>query len=183
MKRPLMIIFPIALLILINACNNGTLPKYSPEQWTAIAKTQQVMGQSKTERIKRWLSKMPTDFDKFDLLEQGLVGKYEVTGVGFPTDYYFEVDMNCECTSGSSCCDPERMFFLIIQNMAASQAQILADVPTSVQYLDVVCLDHNIAFYAMYAPWDKVKNFLSDPAPDATDVTDLISNITRKSMP
>jgi hypothetical protein len=182
MKRPLAIVIPIALLILINACNLDTaaLPKYSTAQWTAIAQTQQAMGRTDTERIRLWMNKAPTDIDKFDLLEQGLVGKYEVTGISFPTDYYFEVDMNCTCASGSNCCDPQRMFFLTMQMLADSQAQILAEVPATVQYLDLVCFDHQRPFYAMYVPWQKVKDFLNQPAPD---VNSLISSVGGRSMP
>jgi hypothetical protein len=183
MKRSLVIVLPLALLVLISACNmmdNARLPKYSTAQWTAIAMTQQTMGQSKTDRIKLWMNKAPTDINKFDLLEQGLVGKYELMSVSFPTDYYFEVDMNCTCATGSNCCDPERMFFLTVQKLAASQAQILAEVPATVQYLDVVCYDRQMPFYAIYAPWQQVKDFLSLPAPD---VNNLIGSISGRSMP
>ena len=186
MKRPLIIVIPIALLVLINACNmsSGALPKYSPEQWTAIAQTQQVMGQPGADRIKNWLNAVPFDYDKFDALEESLVGKYEVIGVAFPAvestndSYYFEVDMNCECASGSNCCVPERMLSLSLEKMSRARDQIIAEVPGSVKYLDVVCHDHKLAFMAMYIPWDTVKSFLLGQI----SASDLSSAVTKRKM-
>jgi hypothetical protein len=181
MKRSSIIVIPIVLLVLINACNmsSGALPKYSPEQWTAIAQTQQVMAQPRDEQLKYWLSAAPTNYDKFDALEESLVGKYDVMGVTFPNDqYYFQVDMDCQCASGSACCVPERMLLLTLRRMAQSRDQILAVVPGTVKYLDVVCHDHKFAFMAMYAPWDTVKSFLLGQISAA----DLSSSVVKRKM-
>jgi len=181
MKRSLILVIPIALLVFINACNmsSGALPKYSPEQWTAIAQTQQVMGQPGADRIKNWLNAAPTDYDKFDALEENLVGKYDVMGVAFPNDnYYLQVDMNCECASGSNCCVPEHMLSLALEKMSKSRDQIIAEVPGTVKYLDVVCHDHKFAFAAMYAPWDTVKSFLLGQI----QASDLSSSVIKRKM-
>jgi hypothetical protein len=153
--------------------NMDALPPYSDAQWTAIASTQQVMARPQNERIRYVLNSTPPD-----TLEEEL-GQYQVTNVGFPTDYYFEVSMNCECNSGSGCCYPGIMFNIIMDRMASSRDQILGEVPTTVSYLDVVCFDHNRAFYTMYAPWDKVKGFLSG----TTTASELSSSVTWRSMP
>ena len=181
MKRSFILVIPIALLVLINACNmsSGALPKYSPEQWTAIAQTQQVMGQPGADRIKNWLNAVPFDYDKIDALEESLVGKYDVTGVGFPQGKtFFEVGMNCECTSGSGCCVPEHMFVLTVQKISRARDQILAEVPPDVKYMDVVCYDHKFAFATMYAPWDTVKSFLLEQI----SASELSSQITKRKM-
>jgi hypothetical protein len=181
MKRSFIIVIPIVLLVLVNACNmsSGALPKYSPEQWTAIAVTQQVMGKTQNEKILYWLNAVPTDYDKFDALEENLVGKYSVMGVAFPSDgYYFEVDMNCECASGSACCVPEHMLLLSLMKMSRSRDQVLAEVPGTAKYLDVVCHDHNFPFMAMYAPWDTVKSFLLGQISAA----DLSSSVVKRKM-
>jgi hypothetical protein len=172
-------------MLIILAIQGGNLyfrdlPSYSSDQWTAINSTQQAMDPSKTERIEHWLNKASTDFDKSDLLKQGLVGKYEIMSVSFPTDYYLEVDMNCECASGSNCCDPEEMFVLTIDMLTAAQSEIVPEVPATVQYLDVVCFDHKRVFYAMYASWDKVKEYLNQQNPD---VNSLIASVRRRSLP
>jgi hypothetical protein len=168
----------VLLVVLIFGFSLSAVPQFTSTQWTAIAQTQQVMASTSNDRIKYWLNAVPTDFDKFDELERSLVGKYEVIGVSFPTDNYFEIDMNCECATGSACCVPERMFLLTLQKMARSQDQILAAVPENIEYLDVVFFDHNRAFYAMYAPWDTVKKFLTGGASTA----DLKASITPKDM-
>jgi hypothetical protein len=184
MKRSLVIVLPIVLLILVNACNltSNTLPQYSPEQWTAIAVTQQAMGQPGGDRIKSWLNAVPTDYTNITALEENLVGKYEVLSVQFPNENnYFEVDINCECKSGSACCLPERMFVYAIQKMYYPQQtrdQVLAAIPSNVKFLDVVCRDHTIAFMAGYAPWETVKGFLIGQL----SASELSSQVTWRKM-
>jgi hypothetical protein len=162
MKRPLIIVIPIVLLVLINACESDRLPQFSPTQWAAIAKTQQVTALPENDRLKYWLNAQPVDYDSIDSLEESLVGQYKITSVDYPNLYYLEVYMNCECVSGSSCCNPEHMLVLTLQRMnnPAIQEQILAQVDKSVQYMNLVCTDRNVPFALMTVPWDKVKDFL-----------------------
>jgi hypothetical protein len=183
MKRSLIIVVPLLLLAILNACsaNMGALPAYSNDQWTAIARTQQVMARPESEKIKFWLNSVPYNDDKFTSLEKELVGYYDVTNVGFPKDTYFEIYLNCQCASGSSCCDPERMFLIALQKINRSQSQILAEVPDTVQDFDVVCLNNTAAFAAVYAPWDKVKTFLTTT--DVVTAKDLKSSISVRGIP
>ncbi len=182
MKRALVIVIPIALLILINACDSTSVPAFSNPQWTAIAQTQQVMGKTQNDKILNWLRGVPTNYTNIDALEESLVGKYEIMSVKFPNDNnYFEVDVNCECKSGSNCCLKERMFLSAIQKMAYPleiRDQVLAEVPGNVKFLDVVCHDHTFAFMAGYAPWDVVKGFLLGQY----QASDLSSQITWRKI-
>jgi hypothetical protein len=182
MKRSLIIVVPLLLLAVLNACSaNGALPPYSSDQWTAIAKTQQVMSRPESERIKFWLNSVPYSDDKFTALEKELIGYFDVTNVGFPKDTYFEIYLNCTCDSGSDCCDPERMFLIALLKVSHSQNQILAEVPETVQDFDVVCLNNTRPFAAVYAPWNVVKTFLTTT--NIISAKELKSNISVRSIP
>jgi hypothetical protein len=182
MKRSLIIIVPLLLLAILNACSsNGALPPYSNEQWTAIASTQQVMARPESEKIKFWLNSVPYNDDKFTALEKELIGYYDVTNVGFPKETYFEIFLNCTCDSGSNCCDPERMFMIALQKISRSQHQILAEVPDTVLDFDVVCLNNTLPFAAVYAPWNMVKTFLTTT--DVVSARELKSNISVRGIP
>ena len=161
MKRVLVLVIPLFLLVLLNACDTGRLPPLSQRQLEAIQATLQVTAMPQSQRIQNLMNNR-LNIGRLDQLEESLVGKYEVIGVDFPYGTYFQVNMNCQCADGSSnCCDPERMFFITLQRMSQARDQILADVPATVQNLDVVCYDHNLAFAVVIAPWDKVKEFLN----------------------
>jgi hypothetical protein len=161
MKRSLIIVVPLLFLVVLNACsaNMGALPPYSSDQWTAIARTQQVMTWPDTEKIKLWLN-TPINYDKFDSLEGQFVGNYDVSAVVFPNGIFFQIILNCTCDSGSACCDPERMFLITLMKIDAYKNQILAEIPDTVQTMDLVCLNNTAAFSKVSAPWEKVKGFL-----------------------
>jgi hypothetical protein len=162
MKRRLFTVLSF-LLALICACNisSGALPKYSNEQWTAIAQTQQVMAIPGTDRIRNWLNASPLDYDRIDSLEEDLVGRYDVTSVAFPNPYYLELGVECECVTGVECCSPGRVFVSTMQRMQPFRDQILAELSPSVRYLDLVVYENHKPSVALYAPWDKVKKYLS----------------------
>src|SRR5512145_2848183 len=127
MKRTFVIVIPLILLILLNACDTDRLPPLSQRQMDAIAKTLQVTEMPQSQRVRNLLNNR-LDFDRFDQLEDSFVGKYEVIGVDFPYGTYFQVNMNCHCVDGSKCCDPRRMFLITVQRMSLAKDQILADV-------------------------------------------------------
>jgi hypothetical protein len=181
MKRSLVIIIPLLLLVLLNACDTDRLPPFSPTQWAAIAQTQQVMSRPESEKIMFWLNSVPYNDDKFTALEKEMIGYYDVTNVGFPKETYFEIFLNCKCDSGSDCCDPERMFLITLQKISRSQYQILAEVPETVLDFDVVCLNNNRPFAAVYAPWNMVKTFLTTT--DIVTAKELKSNISVRNIP
>jgi hypothetical protein len=160
MKRSLVIVIPLFLLVLLNACDTGRLPPLSQRQLAAIQQTLQVTAMPQSQRVQNLLNNR-LNIDRFDQLEESLVGKYDVIAVDFPYGTYFQVNMNCQCTDGSKCCDPRHMFFITVERMSLARDQILADVPGSVQNFDVVCYNNNLAFAVMIAPWDKVRGFLN----------------------
>jgi hypothetical protein len=63
--------------------------------------------------------------------------------------------------------------------MDRSKNQILAEVPDTVQYMDVVCLNSTFPFAAVYAPWDQVKGFLNG----VVSAKDLKSTISVRDIP
>ena len=181
MKRSLIIVVPLLLLAVLNACSaNGALPPYSSDQWTAIAMTQQVMAWPDTERIKAWLN-TPINYDKFDSLEGQLVGNYDVLAVVFPNGTFFQIVLNCRCTSisSSSCCDPERMFLITLMKIDGYQNHILPEIPETVQTMDLVCLNNTAAFSKVSAPWEKVKGFLIG----VVSAEDLKSSVSVQGIP
>ena len=180
MKRSLIIVIPLLFLVLLNACDTSNLPPFSPSQWAAIELTQQVMSRPDSEKIKGWLN-TPIDYDKFDTLEKELIGYYDVTGVGFPKDTFFEIYLNCTCDSGSACCDPKRMFLITLLRINQSGGQILAEVPDTIQEMDVVCLNNTVAFAAVYVPWEKVKVFLTTNGVISPE--ELKNNISVRNIP
>jgi hypothetical protein len=180
MKRVLVIVIPLLLLVLLNACDTGRLPPLSQRQLESIQATLQVTAMPQSQRVQNLLNNR-LDYDKFDQLEDSLVGKYEVIGVDFPYGTYFQVNMNCQCAEGSKCCDPRRMFFVAVERMSLAKDQILADVPPTVQNMDVVCYNNNLAFAVMIVPWQKVKDFLNNPHASAADLSAAVS--PPRSMP
>jgi hypothetical protein len=182
MKRSLIIVVPLLLLAILNACsaNIGALPPYSSDQWTAIAKTQQVMTWPDTEKIKLWLN-TPIDYDKFDQLEGQLVGSYDVSAVVFQNGTFFQIILNCRCGSGSACCDPERMFLITLTKINQYKNQILAEIPDTVQAMDLVCLNNTAAFAKVSAPWEKIKTFLTTT--DVVSAQELKSTISVQGIP
>jgi hypothetical protein len=180
MKRSLIIVVPLLLLAVLNACNaNGALPPYSGDQWTAIAKTQVMMSRPDSEKIKLWLN-TPIDYDKFDALEGQLVGSYDVLAVVFQNGTFFQIILNCRCDSGSACCDPERMFLITLMKINQHKNQILAEIPDTVQEMDLVCLNNTAAFSKVSAPWEKVKTFLTT---DVVSAEELKSTISVQGIP
>jgi hypothetical protein len=174
MKRLLVIIIPLLLLILLNACDTDRLPPLSQRQMAAIQQTLQVTAMPQSLRVMNLLNNR-LDYDKFDQLEDNLFGKYDVIGVDFPYGTYFQVNMNCQCADGSKCCEPRLMFFTAVQRISQARDQILADVPQTVQNLDVVCYNNNYAFAVIMAPWQTVKDFLNNPQANAADLSSSVS--------
>src|SRR5512136_1935905 len=113
MKRSLVIIIPLLLLILLNACDTDRLPPLSQRQLAAVQQTLQVTAMPQSLRVMNLLNNR-LDYDKFDQLEENVFGKYEVIGVDFPYGTYFQVNMNCHCADGSKCCEPRLMFFAAV---------------------------------------------------------------------
>ena len=173
MKRSHVIVIPLFLLVLLNACDSGRLPPLSQRQLESIQATLQVTAMPQSQRIQNLMNNR-LNVGRLDQLEESLVGKYDVIGVDFPYGTYFQVNMNCQCAEGSKCCDPRRMFYVAVLRMSQAKDQILADVPSTVQNLDVVCYDHNFAFSVVIAPWDKVREFLNGTI-SAADLSASIS--------
>ena len=121
------------------------------------------------------------NFDRFSQLEEKVVGTYDVTGVDFPYGTYFQVHMNCQCAEGSTCCDRRRMFLIVVWRLSLSKNEILADMPDTVQLMNVVCYNNNSPFAVEEAPWETVKGFLNgDPNVSAAD---LSSSVTSRKIP
>ncbi len=182
MKRSLIIIVPLLLLAVLNACsaNMALFRPYSSEQWTAIAQTQQVMARPDTDKIKLWLNS-PNNYDKFDALEKVFVGNYDVSAVVFPNGTFFQIILNCSCDSGSNCCDPERMFLITLTKIDQHKNEILAEIPDTIQAMDLVCLNNTAAFAKVSAPWEKVRTFLTTT--DVVSAEELKSTISVQTIP
>jgi hypothetical protein len=164
MKRSLVLI-PLILLVLLNACDTGRLPPFSAPQWTAIAATQEVMLRSQAANIKSWLN---PQLDGNDQLEQAFVANYQVFDVTFQPNYetpdQLQVSMNCQCVTGSSCCTSERMFVVALSKMVRSRDAILATVPATVQWMLLICYDSSTQptreIGRKVVHWKEVEEFL-----------------------
>jgi S-adenosylmethionine:tRNA-ribosyltransferase-isomerase (queuine synthetase) len=71
------------------------------------------------------------------------------------------------------------MFLITLLKMDSYKHQILAEIPDTVQAMDLVCLNNTAAFSKVSAPWEKVKGFLID----VVSAEDLKSSISVQSIP
>jgi len=178
MKRAFLIVIPLFMLVLLNACDSDRLPQFSPQQWAAIQATLQVTKMPQSLRIMNLMNQTLV-FDRFSQLEATVVGTYDVTGVDFPYGTYFQVNLNCHCTDGSGCCDQRRMFLIAVWRISLSRDQILVDVPPTIQNLDVVCYNNTVPFSVVEAPWKTVKEFLIGEA----TAQQLSDSVTPRKIP
>lgn len=171
MKRFLLLI-PIFLLMLLNACGNTTA-NISPAEGTAVGQTQTAVAWTPTTsptpdpneaKIVEWLN---TELSSADPLEQTLDAKYQVVDASFPTapnglSTVFRVDVRCECVTNTQCCIPERTFVVIIGAMKNRADKIIEQVPGTVNEVKVVCNDHMTQLGVMSAWWSDLKGYLLD---------------------
>ena len=171
MKRFLLIV-PIILLILLNACGNVT-STVSPDVGTAVGQTQTATMWTPTitstpdpneSKIVEWLN---AELSTADPLEQTLDAKYQVVDVSFPiapgsSSTVFRVDVRCECATYTQCCIPERTFVVTIGAMKKRAEKIMEQVPGGVSEMKVVCYDHLALVGVMSAWWSDIKGYLLD---------------------
>lgn len=175
-KRSLLIV-PCILLLFLNACGDNPL-QITDAEWTAIAQTQTAAVWTPTvsatpnpdkSKIVEWLNAELSSPDAFEQLEQTIEARYQVVGVSFPLVNgvlgVLRVDVRCECSTHAQCCNPERMFVVIMRAMkerTERRDRILEQVPASVGWMNVVCYEHVTQFQVVSAPWPQVKSFLLD---------------------
>lgn len=166
MKRFLLIL-PIFLLILLNACG------VTPAMGTAVAQTQTAVVWTPTPASTH----VPSDGKLVNWLNDELVGAadplgvtldatYRVQDIRFPPVYgtaylMLRVDMRCECSRNMQCCTPERMFVLVMEAMMKHATNILPEVPNDVTEFKVVCYDRETQVGVMFALWSDVKGYLN----------------------
>lgn len=171
MKR-LLPVAPIFLLILLNACASPAAA-ISPEVGTHVAHTQTAtmwtptltpIPNPSTSKIVEWLNE---SFAARDGLEQSLDAKYQARDAFFPgapttPPTVFRMDIRCDCSSGTQCCVPERMFVLTMLALKSRADKILEQVPDSVNEVKVVCFNHDIQGEVLAASWPNVRAYLLD---------------------
>jgi hypothetical protein len=168
MKRYLLII-PILLLVLLNACGSGTEPNSATQTailWTATPSPTPMYAPNafailqilnvEIERIEL--------LDDISWLEHMIGADYQVPNVLFQFDNgiatVYQVNTHCECTDGDPCCSPERTFVVTMMVMKARQADIVPLVPGTVMSMEVWCYADDNRQAIMSAPWYDTKNFL-----------------------
>src|ERR1051325_12164896 len=114
MKR-LLLVLPLVLLLLLNACGNYPVGGISPSDGTAVGKTQTATVWTPTisptpppdqSKIVEWLNSELSDTDS---LEQALVARYRIFDVSFPIGSnglatIMRIDIRCECSTYGQCC-------------------------------------------------------------------------------
>jgi hypothetical protein len=73
------------------------------------------------------------------------------------------------------------MFLITLVKINQHKNQILAEVPDTVQAMDLVCLNNTAAFAKVSAPWEKVKTFLTTT--DVISAKELKSTISVQTIP
>ena len=169
MKRFLLIL-PMFLLILLNACNGNSIP-YTIG--TAVGQTQTAAIWTATitytpnpneAGIVTWLN---TELSAVDPLQVTLDARFQVLDVQFLPSYgtayqLLQVEMSCDCTRNMQCCTPERMFVLVMLAMKKHRDDMLREVPNDVSEVNVVCYDRVTRIGVMVAWWVDVKDYLRD---------------------
>lgn len=169
MKRPFVIIIPILLLVLLNACGNTTA-QITTAEGTAVGQTQTAAMWTVTisptidpneSKMVEWLN---DDLSKVDPLERTLDANYRVVGLTFPAQNgiaaVFRLDVRCECATYNQCCNPERMFVVILNLMRERGDKITDQVPATVSWMNLVCYDRLNQIAVVSAPWQYVRSYL-----------------------
>jgi hypothetical protein len=181
MKR-LLVLIPSVLFVILNACSDpNSLPaQISNPQWTEIAFRQTALSWTPTisptpmyvTEEARIFSDLNNGIEaleastKFDQLEHTIGATYQLIHIKFlpenNTATELQLDINCECmTPNSKCCTPQRTLVATIMAMNSYPYNITADVPPSIDTLDIRCIQNNKVIGEMFAPWQDVKNFLN----------------------
>jgi hypothetical protein len=187
--RRFLLLIPIFLLMLLNACGNSTA-SISPTEGTAVGQTQTATVWTPTitptpdpneSKIVEWLN---AELLNADPLEQTLDAKYQVVDASFPitlngTSTIFRVDVRCECMTNTQCCIPERTFIVIVWAMRNRADKIIEQVPGTVNEMKVVCYDRMTQLGVMSAWWSDLKSYLLDQI----NGYQLGSRVFRSSLP
>ena len=177
MKRFLLLI-PIILLVLLNACSNNSANTAATQ--TAAAQTQTAQAWTSTpgpsptfdsaspsifNYLNLAIEHMETS-DKFHQLEHITGASYQVTRVEFPQENnvstIFRVEARCECAANAQCCSPTRTFVVTLNAMddLEFRERIIQLVPPTVRNLEVQTFDHGTPTNLMSVPWANVQSFL-----------------------
>jgi len=188
MKR-LLLVVPVFLLILLNAC--GIDPGgVSPAQGTAVGQTQTATMWTATvtatpdpneSKIVEWLN---AELSAADPLERTLDANYLIQGVSFPftsgtSSPVFVVEIRCECAVNTQCCIPERMFVVSMGAMKKRADKIIEQMPGSLKEVRVACYNHGTQIAVLAAGWTDVKDYLLEP----NNGFMLGSRVWRSSLP
>jgi hypothetical protein len=169
MKR-LLLIVPIVLITLLNAC--GNVPPALPDAiGTAVGETQTATVWTVTvsptvdpseASIIEWLNE---EFSSADSLERTLDAQYQAVDIFFPTSpngstLLFRVDVHCECARVTPCCTPERIFVVTMWAMKKRQEKILPQMPGNLTEVRVVCFHSWNYIGVMSAWWSDAKGYM-----------------------
>lgn len=170
MKRSLIVV-PVILLLLLNACIDG-YPPITNEIGTAVAQTQTATmvtptntptAKPKESKIVDWMNE---ELLKTDALERSLDATYYVGDVSFwasnGVSIIMRVDVHCECSTNNGCCHPERTLIKAIESMRQQKDKIFNEVPGTVSELHIYCYDHLAQYGIMGASWSDVRNYLDN---------------------
>jgi hypothetical protein len=175
MKR-LFLFIPIAFLFFVNSCADLGVPQLRDAVVaTAIQETQRAATRAAAPTptpnpnipyIVNWLN---GDLSTVSPLGRAMDAEYHVMNVSFPSaenglGLIFRVDVGCICINGEDCCIPERTFVLILEAMYRNRSTALAQVPTGLSEVMVVCGNRQTKAQigAITVSWQNVDAFLRD---------------------
>ena len=168
MKR-LLLIIPIVLLFLLNACGDGSAGIPPPAQVTALWQT---------ETAKAWTAIPTTTFNphiptmvswlNIDLFNTNALGstmdaQYSVTDITIRnhSPMTFRINVTCICMNDSDCCIPERTFVVILESLRRNSGSALQQIPADVSQMMVVCSNQrNAQIGAISVSWQAVREYL-----------------------
>lgn len=172
MKRLLPFI-PILLLFLLNSCV-GVLPNGTDPIGAAVAETLTAMSWTAmptptfNANIPTMINWLNNDLSTVSPLGRTMDAEYHVINVSFPnasngSGLTFRVDVGCICMNDRECCLPERTFVVILETMYKKSNTTLAQVPTGISEIMVVCLNHQTRAQigAISALWQDVDDYLN----------------------
>jgi hypothetical protein len=99
-----------------------------------------------------------------DSLSRTVDAIYQVTNISFDlgggTAIIFQIDIMCTCVRNQNCCVPERMFVVLVHAMKATGNQIIQNVPTTIQEVNISCFHGTYMIGIAHVSWENLQNYL-----------------------
>jgi hypothetical protein len=173
MKR-LLVVIPVSLLFLINACDVNP-PPVSAETWTLVALTQTATMWTPTP-VTPSPTASPNQAIIVDALNGALRGadplgealdaKFHVADVGFdangnpPILITLRIHVECEWIIRSSC-TTERAFVVLIHAFEKDgvRKKVVEQIPTTIEFVQIDAFDHMARIGSLAIRWQDVLSF------------------------